>query len=150
MSLHEDDLPVLNAVVESGNHSIIQSTRLGNEVLRELESLRQDAVRGLPANDNQDTTESLLTPEGTSESDTLSPASELLTEAPNVEFPQGLDFSSLSNDRDDKRTPPAIVTAGEAFREEEMDVLIDDIVDRHITALRQDIKQLLIRARRSP
>ena len=36
----ETDLPVLNDVVESGNESIIQSSRLGREVLRELEALR--------------------------------------------------------------------------------------------------------------
>lgn len=158
MLLHEDDLPVLNAVVQTGDHSIIQSTRLGNEVLRELETLRQNAIRGLPANDNQDTVESLLTPEGTSESATLSAESEFRAEhggeasanAPSVEFPLDLDFDSLSNQLDSELTQAAMLTVGEQIKDEEIDVIVDDIVDRHITALRRDVKQLLIRARSSP
>jgi len=142
MLLHEDDLPVLNAVVQTGDHSIIQSTRLGNEVLRELETLRQNAIRGLPANDNQDTVESLLTPEGTSE--------EASANAPSVEFPLDLDFDSLSNQLDSELTQAAMLTVGEQIKDEEIDVIVDDIVDRHITALRRDVKQLLIRARSSP
>lgn len=154
MSFHEEDLPVLSAVVESGNHSIIQSTRLGNEVLRELETLRLDAVRGIPANDRQDKVASLLTPEGTSESATLAPngrvQAEVLAEAPSVEFPQDLDFASLSVELDNELTQAAMLTVGDDFKDEEIDIIIDDIVDRHITALRRDIKQLLIRARSSP
>ena len=150
MSLHEDDLPVLNAVVESGNHSIIQSTRLGNEVLRELESLRQDSIRGVPANDNQDTAESLLKPERTSESDTLTPNTADLANTPAVEFPQDMDFASLSNDLDDELTQAVMLTVGDDLTDEEVDILIADIFDRHNTALRRDIKQLLTRARRSP
>ena len=150
MSLHEDDLPVLNAVVETGNHSIIQSTRLGNEVLRELESLRQDSVRSFAPVENQDTAESLLPPEGTSESATLAPEEIDPIDAPDVEFPQDLDFASLRSSLDDELTHAAIQTVGDDLRDEDIDVLIDDIVDRHIMALRRDIQQLLRRARRSP
>jgi len=129
MSLHEDDLPVLNDVVESGNRSIIQSTRMGNEVLRELESLRQDAAR-LPVH------------EDTSESDTLAPETAALVDAPAVEIPQGLDFASVTQTLD----PPS----QEGLSEDEIEIMIDDIVDRHITALRRDIKRLLERTRSSP
>jgi len=35
-------------------------------------------------------------------------------------------------------------------QEDELELLIDDVVDRHITALRQDIRTLLERARNLP
>lgn len=38
----DDGLPVLNAVVESGNESIIQSSRLGREVLQELKMMQHN------------------------------------------------------------------------------------------------------------
>ena len=44
MSGHNDEVPVLSDVVESGNESIIQSSRLGREVLRELEVLAAKCV----------------------------------------------------------------------------------------------------------
>jgi len=141
MSLSEDDLPVLNAVVESGNRSIIQSTRLGNEVLRELESLRVDAARGFPANENQATMDSESDPvqasEVTDESVTLPTAASSPADVPQVEIQQGLDFASLSGNHD-------------SLADDELEIMIDDIVDRHITALRRDIKRLLERARSSP
>ncbi len=156
--LHEDDLPILNAVVESGNPSLIQSARLGNEVLRELESLRQEATRGAPSLQSSE-----------AESDTLSGNAASAEKAPDVEIPQGMDFAAMSHDsseaHNDEATDPLLdgpvaVTsatndasdANEAvsFKDDEIERMIDDIVDRHVTALRHDIKQLLERARSSP
>jgi len=137
MSFQEEDLPVLNAVVESGNRSIIQSTRMGNEVLRELESLRQDAARSLHMDVNLDTEETQHDPEVTSESDTLSADSTLRINETRFEVPVGLDFSALSS-------------SDEGIQEDELELMIDEIVDRHITALRRDIRDLLERARKSP
>lgn len=158
MSLHDEDLPVLNAVVESGNPSLVQSARLGNEVLRELESLRQDAVRARPAPQSSQ-----------AESDTLPDSTASAAIAPAVEIPQGLDFASLGNTRNDdplyELTDPLLDGLNElndaatvaidaehtvSLKDEEIEMMIDDIVDRHITALRCDIKQLLERARSSP
>jgi len=137
MSLHEEDLPVLSSVVESGNPSIIQSTRLGNEVLRELETLRQDSARALRSVARHDTEVSVYATEATDESATLKQCDVVLTEATQVEVPQGLDIASIN-------------TNHRAINDDEIEIMIDDIVDRHITALRRDIKRLLDRARSSP
>ncbi len=173
MSLPEDDLPVLSAVVESGNRSIIQSTRLGNEVLRELESLRQDAVRSSASYENHhtptqlDAVELATAPEDTDESDTLPDNLVAVDPATIVEIPQGLDFASLStrgddtalndeladpllDDFDDSITLQSVEGSNFELRDEEIEIMIDDIVDRHITSLRRDIKRLLERARSSP
>jgi len=139
MSFHEEDLPVLNAVVESGNRSIIQSTRMGNEVLRELESLRQDAARSMPMDVNLDTEARQIEPEIVTESDTLCADSTLRITENSLEVPAGLDFTAQSASSD--ALPDD---------DDELELMIDDIVDRHITALRRDIKRLLDRARRSP
>lgn len=167
MSLREDDLPVLSAVVETGNPSIIQSTRMGNEVLRELETLRRDSEQRCPnpaiedvqdstaLNDdlaNIDSEDTHTPPENTSESaklDTDDQAPEaatavLPTVAPKVEIPQGLDFASLATHTAND------ASANLSLSDDEIELLIDDVVDRHITALRQDIKQLLEQARSKP
>lgn len=155
MSLREEDLPVLNAVVESGNPSIIQSTRMGNEVLRELETLRQDSARRCPTPANQEAQDTDTSPENTSESAKL-PADVMSDEpetphsapsdAPSVEMPEGLNFASSAIDSAPVSNEPTTFS----FSDDELELLIDDIVDRHITELRQDIKQLLERARRTP
>jgi len=168
MSLQEDELPVLNAVVESGNPSIIQSTRMGNEVLRELETLRQDSARRLQSPMVQDAADTHTAPENTNESAKLhagvltdeladEPAMDAAeenvvdvtthleaTEVPSIDMPEGLDFASLAVSAVPSRS------AEFRFSDDELELLIDDIVDRHITELRQDIKQLLERARRTP
>ena len=158
MSLHDEDLPVLNAVVKSGNPSLIQSARMGNEVLRELESLRQEAVRAMPVPQSSP-----------AESDTLRDSTIDAANGSAVEIPQGLDFASLGNpgrdnqfyevtdplldgldELDDEATVAIAAEQTVLLKDEEIEMMIDDIVDRHITALRLDIKQLLERARSSP
>ena len=44
MSYDDDDLPVLNDVVRTGDESIIQSTRLEHEVEGEIESLQNATI----------------------------------------------------------------------------------------------------------
>lgn len=100
ISDYEDDLPVLNDVVETGNESIIQSSRLGREVLRELEVLQRDPAEPFTI----DADRSL----------------DLLTE-------------TTSTDKD-----------------AELEQLIDNLVDRHITELRKDIAELLERVKKRP
>ncbi len=100
ISDYEDDLPVLNDVVETGNESIIQSSRLGREVLRELEVLQRDPSEPFTI----DADRSL----------------ELLTD-------------TRTTDNDD-----------------ELEQLIDNLVDRHITELRKDITELLERVKKRP
>ncbi len=96
---YDEDLPVLNDVVESGNESIIQSSRLGREVLRELEVLQRNNAE--PFTIDADTSVDLLTDSPSSEDD-------------------------------------------------ELEQLIDNLVDRHITELRKDIALLLERVKKRP
>lgn len=168
MSHQEDDLPVLNAVVETGNPSIIQSTRMGNEVLRELENLRQDAARFMPPSEPAPDVQTAPAAESPIESDTILTAFDETRDIPAVEIPEGFDFASVATGTavnttqlDDLDTeypnqtanePLATPLTGMSFvlTDEEINLLIDDIVDRHVSALRRDIKRLLERARRSP
>ncbi len=96
---YDDDLPVLNEVVESGNESIIQSSRLGREVLRELEVLQRGAAE-----------------------------------------PFTIDADIAIDVVDD--TAPT--------ESEELEQLVDNLVDKHITELRKDITQLLERVKKRP
>ncbi len=168
MSHQEDDLPVLNAVVETGNASIIQSTRMGNEVLRELENLRQDAARAMPISRDDHDEQSAPSAETATESDTLPAASDDAGDIPAVEIPEGFDFASVASGTvanthslseldtqypdQTANEPLATPLTGMSFvlTDDEINLLIDDIVDRHVSALRRDIKRLLERARRSP
>jgi len=116
------EVPVLSAVVESGNESIIQSSRLGRQVLRELETLRHDAVPHSRIDIDADTyREDQLDLELTE----LSTGGQVVHDLHSVSVPQ----SSADHEDDD------------------IELLIDDLVDRHITELRKDIRQLLERAR---
>ena len=96
---YDDDLPVLNEVVESGNESIIQSSRLGREVLRELEVLQRSASE--PFTIDADNAIDLLADTAPTES-------------------------------------------------EELEQLVDNLVDKHITELRKEITQLLERVKQRP
>lgn len=116
----EDSVPVLNAVVESGNESIIQSSRLGREVLRELEVLQQTAPVKFVLQEH------VLEGEEEEEGDgNSSPESQLHLMMGDPEaFNPAIDHS-----------------------DDEIELMIDDIVDRHITELRKDIRQLLNRVK---
>ncbi len=112
----DDSLPVLNAVVESGNESIIQSSRLGREVLRELEMLQQSNPVKFVLQDH------VLNEE--EEGDT--------SEREESQLDLSLDDSGTKN----TLTPNS---------EDEIELMIDELVDRHIHELRQDIRRLLTR-----
>ncbi len=118
---HDDGLPVLDAVVESGNESIIQSSRLGREVLRELDMLQQSRPVKFVLQDH------ILDREGNNH-DFLDRESQ-----------QGLGIGHY-----DKNNAQAINS------EDEIEHMIDQIVDRHIHELRRDIRRLLIRVKQEP
>ena len=120
----EDSVPVLNAVVESGNESIIQSSRLGREVLRELEVLQEsEPVKFvlqehiLDADDEEEGDESI--------------ASE----------------SQLALMMGDSSANSSLDRASSVNNDDEIELMIDDVVDRHITELRKDIRRLLNRVK---
>lgn len=100
---YDDDLPVLNEVVESGNESIIQSSRLGREVLRELEVLQRNT-------------------------------SEPFT----IDADHAIDLVADTAPTEDD---------GEYI---DLEQLVDNLVDKHITELRKDITQLLECVKKRP
>lgn len=114
----DDGVPVLNEVVESGNESIIQSSRLGREVLRELEMLQQPNPVKFVLQDH------LITE--TSDGDNL-PRTE-------SQLDLSLGDSPVNN-------PDA------THSEDEIELMIDELVDRHIHELRKDIRRLLARTK---
>jgi len=115
----EDGVPVLNDVVESGNESIIQSSRLGREVLRELEVLQQPNPVKFVLHDHileQDNRRS------------------------NEDEPAESQMDLMIEDSD-------TINAENNRSEDEIELMIDEVVDRHITELRKDIRRLLERVK---
>lgn len=126
----EDGLPVLNAVVESGNESIIQSSRLGREVLRELEMLQQSNPVKFVLQDH------ILEPD---ESEALESRESTLQQT-------SLDASADQESQIDLRIDDSgVLNVATANSEDEIELMIDEVVDRHIVELRKDIRRLLAR-----
>jgi len=173
MATVKKDLPVLNAVVETGNESIIQSTRLGHEVLAELESLRQGAQTSLAREDYA--LEDAQVPIASSSALADDPDPDKGSDSNPAEEEQGnlnFDFpgpvevnaelvnppSSDEDDRNasDEANDPLLSVAQptlfnkQRLEDDEIELMIDDVVDRHITELRKDIKRLLERAKNVP
>jgi len=118
----EESVPVLNAVVESGNESIIQSSRLGREVLRELEVLQQsEPVKFVLQQHVLDADE---------EEEGDSPASSESQLHLMMGDPEAFNLASDNSD-------------------DELELMIDEVVDRHITELRKDIRRLLSRVKQN-
>jgi len=116
---HEDDsVPVLNEVVESGNESIIQSSRLGREVLRELEVLQQSEPVKFVLQEH------ILEADEEEEGEQVAAPESDMALTPEQSEP----LNVASDNSDD-----------------EIELMIDEVVDRHITELRKDIRRLLNR-----
>lgn len=130
MNYEDDDLPVLNDVVRTGNESIIQSTRLEREVDGEIELLQNETIEfDLPSHLQF----GIESEEAGTDSELDSadiPAADM---AANLEEIEG----ALFVDPDVQQSI-----------DDELELLIDDIVDRHVTSLRRDLRALLDRASR--
>ena len=130
MSYDDDDLPVLNDVVKTGDESIIQSTRLEHEVEGEIESLQNATIEfDLPSHLQLGV-----------QSDAASDNTELdIANLPTTEMATSLEEieGALIADPDVQQSI-----------DDELELLIDDIVDRHVTSLRRDLRALLERASR--
>jgi len=126
-----DAVPVLNEVVESGNESIIQSSRLGREVLRELEMLQQSNPVKFVLQDH------ILNEEEEGDSvvakPVISPIAPTMAATATPAESQ-LDLSLNDSGVNNATTPNS---------EDEIELMIDEMVDRHIHDLRQDIRRLL-------
>jgi len=109
------------SVVESGNESIIQSSRLGREVLRELDMLQQNKPDSFVLQDH------IL--DETEKSDDF------------VDHENPLHPGSGHSDANNAYTIDS---------EDELEHMIDQVVDRHIHELRRDIRRLLIRVKQEP
>ncbi len=116
---HDYDLPILSDVVEAGNESIIQSSRSGREVQRELDVLQNSEPMRFVLNDAYT---------GDDDESKDEPERELIE--PESQFSHKIDDS--------------------CDQDEAIELMIDVVVDRHITELRKDIKRLLIRAKQFP
>lgn len=112
----DEAVPVLNAVVESGNESIIQSSRLGREVLRELEMLQQS-----------------------------NPVKFVLQDHVLNDEEEGDNFTSTESQLDLSLNDSGTINTAPDNSEDEIELMIDELVDRHIHELRQDIRRLLTR-----
>jgi hypothetical protein len=160
----QDDLPVLNAVIESGNESIIQSSRLGREVLRELEALRHIVpvvTEHNPFPHAAGNTAPGSYPDMVQAAAAQEDADEI--QGKNIETPadKNPDVTLVENQLDldlleaggNPLQPPddmhfVIRNLPEA-EEDDIELMIDELVDRHITDLRKDIRRLLERARQT-
>lgn len=138
MAYEEDELPVLNDVVKTGNESIIQSTRLEREVDGEIEQLRHETIEfdlpshlklGVDVSDVVDQ-EDELDMEQIENRHANRPAADMAADLEEIE-------GALIVDLDVQQSV-----------EDELELLIDDIVDRHVTSLRRDLRALLERANR--
>lgn len=116
---NEDAVPVLNSVVESGNESIIQSSRLGREVLRELEALQQTSPVKFVLHDH------ILGDDADGDANDRQE-------------------SQLDLMIDDPDTNLSAISSADENSESEIELMIDEVVDRHITELRKDIRRLLL------
>lgn len=122
-----DDVPTLNCVIEVGDEAIIQTTRISNQIGHELDSnlgptLSQEIIQTLASRPTAGLT--------------TAPATEL-NESTSVEFRElSEDVIGYEGDFEPEEMNP----------DETLELMIDTIVDRHITTLRQDIRRLLERA----
>lgn len=121
----DDGLPVLNAVVETGNESIIQSSRLGREVLRELDMLQQSKPVKFELQEH------LL--EDQQKNDDVARRESRLD--------LGIDRYDVSCGANNLNTIDS---------KAEIELMIDEVVDRHIHELRKDIRRLLVRVKQEP
>ena len=130
MNYEDDELPVLNDVVRTGNESIIQSTRLEREVDGEIELLQNETIEfDLPSHLQFGIESAEASKDSELESADI-PAADM---AASLEAIEG----ALIVDPDIQQSI-----------DDELELLIDDIVDRHVTSLRRDLRALLDRASR--
>ncbi len=132
MALQDDELPVLNEVVRTGDETIIRSTRLQRVEIEELDLTSTGSLHfELPPHLQFD----IL---GSDEDDHES-------NVPDHVLPMNSRFDS---DRlgDTQAVEPIIDSPSEAA----LETLIDEIIDNHIISLRKDLRRLLQRARDLP
>lgn len=155
--MHNDnDLPVLSSVVKAGNESIIETTRLGHALLDELEALKYldanlDTTPSAEVDDTVDTPRpgvgdgSVVHLEAECSDDHHTPLPTSTTAATtatmvDAEVTDATDHEQASYTRD-------IAAQASGDNDEDLlELLIDDLVDRHVSALRQDLRQLLLRS----
>lgn len=129
-----DELPVLSAVVRTGNASIIQSHRLGHQVLDELETLRLVPRQLQPP-------EPLIAQQDLS--DRFSVLGDLVGSFDEtIDFEQP-DFAPGIDASFSRRDAEATMT------DDQIELMVEALIDRHVSELRSDIRSLLSRARQT-
>ncbi|MFK7854366.1 MAG: hypothetical protein AB8B79_09650 [Granulosicoccus sp.] len=154
MALKEDDLPILNDVVRSGDESIIQSTRLERVGIDRLDSDSTAPLHfELPAHLQLDTQAYDIDLDETLELDEHGTAyfDKLLANQNDEhdsfwrEPAESHGLLSTRHPVDSKEN-----TGPENLVDNQLELLIDEIIDKHIVTLRTDLRNLLLRARKLP
>lgn len=154
MALKEDDLPILNDVVRSGDESIIQSTRLERVGIDRLDSDSTAPLHfELPEHLQLDTQAYDIDLDETLELDEHGTAyfEKLSANLRN-------EYDSLERNRAEthgllrvRHPVDSNENSGtENLVDDQVELLIDEIIDKHIVTLRADLRNLLMRARKLP
>ena len=128
--INSDDVPTLNNVIETGDEAVIQTKRISHQIGHELDSnlgpsLSREIIQALAMRDkDEDETQADSEWQDQPDEVTLSQA--------------GSSPSSSAFGVEDEIT--------DIDPDETLELMIDSVVDRHITNLRQDIRRLLERA----
>lgn len=139
MTMTDDDLPVLNDIIQSGDETIIRSTRLQRVGIDRLDATSTAPFRfELPAHLQFDHLVHDMTADN--EDGALQTGnSELACEIP----------CSEDSDPGQPHLTESVLQPGKTT-DDELDLLIDEIIDKHIIALRTDLRALLERVRELP
>ncbi len=195
--MHDDtDVPVLNSVVKAGNESIIESTRLGREVLQRLEDMKTLDTPSLDPGVNSTDTAPIFRPGRGDGSAVLLKAESPATQVPEESHdpaiinadaldttmsqairleptvgnragnpkplilglaprpaPMSMPLESEEPDsRDAEESSEDEAVSGTddmPDTDEALELMIDELVDRHVSALRDDLRRLLLKAQQN-
>lgn len=152
MALEDDDLPVLNDVVRSGDESFIRSTRLERVGIDQLDSDSTAPLHfELPSHLHFD-----KIAYGIGQSETLE-----LDEHGDTYFQNRQSAAEPNPDWGDHIAREGLLTLNTAIAsneshtpenhtDEQLELLIDEIIDRQMVSMRTDLRNLLRRARDLP
>ena len=152
MALEDNDLPVLNDVVRSGDETIIQSTRLERAGIDQLDSNSTAPLHfELPAHLQFDNLAYEIDLDETLE----------LDEHDDADFNNQQSFTEPQPHKGNQIAREELLSLNHSIAleepvvpgshtDEQLELLIDEIIDRHILSLRTDLRNLLQRARDLP
>lgn len=142
----DNDLPILNSVIKPGNESIIESTRLGREVLERLEAMKTTDAPSSPSVGTASTPEPAAEACAVNENEACTAFGSGLAVQLRAEADQPLRAVTVET----QSLPTSATFDGTGGDDtESIELLIDELVDKHVAALRADLRQLLLHAEKS-